>query len=263
MNDYQDLPARLRNLRAGRKLTQDKLAAALRVSKSLIQQFESGKLIPQDDTAADLDEFFGTGTEIRKLAKEGREDRQPWLRSWVEQERRALLLRVWEPMVVPGLLQCEAYMREMFAKTPRNAGRVDDLVANRLQRQADTIHRDNDPIALSAIIGEVALRRGPKETLKKQLGHLVDVGHQPHVKIRLIPAEDEGLHAGLNGPFIIADMTDGRRVGQMDNQLTGQPVMSPGDLGLLELTWAEIDALALPIVQTRDAMLRMINDRDL
>jgi hypothetical protein len=39
--------------------------------------------------------------------------------------------------------------------------------------------------------------------------------------------------------------------------------MSPGDLGLLELTWAEIDALALPIVQTRDSMLRMINDRDL
>nr|MDT0662915.1 helix-turn-helix transcriptional regulator [Micromonospora sp. DSM 115978] len=263
MSDYQDLPTMLKSLRASRKLTQEKLAGALKVSKSLIQQFESGKLIPQDDTAGHLDEFFGTGTELRKLAKEEREDRQPWLRSWVEQERRALLLRVWEPMVIPGLLQCEAYMREVFAAKSSNAGRIDDLVANRLQRQADTIYRDDDPILLSAIIGEVALRRGPKETLKKQLGHLVDVGHLPHVKIRLIPAEDEGLHGGLNGPFIIANLTDGRRVGQMDNQLTGQPVTSNGDLGQLELTWAEIDALALPIIQTRDAMLRMINDRDL
>ncbi|MDG4832081.1 helix-turn-helix transcriptional regulator [Solwaraspora sp. WMMD1047] len=263
MNDYQDLPARLRSLRAGRKLTQDKLAAALKVSKSLIQQFESGKLIPQDDTAADLDEFFGTGTEIRKLAKEGREDRQPWLRSWVEQERRALLLRTWEPMVVPGLLQCEAYMREVFAATPRNAGRVDDLVANRLQRQADTIHRDDNPVAMSAIIGEMALHRGPKETLKKQVGHLVDVGHLPHVKIRLIPAEDEMIHAGLSGPLVIAYLTDGRRAGLLDNQLTGQPVTGHSDLGQLELTWSEIDALALPVVQTRDAMLRMINDRNL
>lgn len=31
-----------------------------------------------------------------------------------------------------------------------------------------------------------------------------------------------------------------------------------GELGYLELAWAEIDALALPVVQTRDLMLRMI-----
>ncbi|MEQ4301557.1 helix-turn-helix transcriptional regulator [Plantactinospora sp. B6F1] len=105
VNDRQDLPSRLRQLRVGRKLSQEKVAAALTVSKSLIQQFESGKLTPQDDTAQRLDEFFGTGDEIRKLAKLEREDRQPWLRSWFEQERRAMLIRTWEPLLIPGLLQ--------------------------------------------------------------------------------------------------------------------------------------------------------------
>jgi transcriptional regulator with XRE-family HTH domain len=262
MSDRQDLPTRLRSLRAGRKLSQEKLAAALNVSKSLVQQFESGKLIPQDETAADLDEFFGTGTEIRKLAKDEREDRQPWLRSWVEHERRALIIRTWEPLLIPGLLQCEAYMREIFSATPRNAGRIDELVAGRLDRQANTIHRDN-PVALSAIIGEMALRRGPRDVLKQQLGYLVDAGHSRNVKVRIIPAEGEGIHVGLSGSFNIAHLPDGRRVGLMDDQLTGHPVTSHGDLGHLELAWGEIDALALPVVQTRDMILRMLDERNI
>ncbi|WP_203861259.1 helix-turn-helix domain-containing protein [Plantactinospora mayteni] len=259
MSDHQDLRSWLRQLRVARKLSQEKVAAALHVSKSLIQQFESGKLTPQDDTAERLDEFFGTGDEIRKLAKIEREDRQPWLRSWFEQERRAMLLRTWEPLLIPGLLQCEAYMREVFSAVPRNAGRIDELIATRRERQANTILRD-DPVALSAIIGEIALRRGPRELLKEQWGYLVDAGHRPHVKIRVIPAEAEGIHVGLSGSFNIASMPDGRRSGLMDDQLTGHPVINHGDLGHLDLAWEEIDALALPVLQTRDLILRMLED---
>ena len=232
------------------------------MSKSLIQQFESGKLTPQDETAAALDEYFGTGSELRELAKDEREDRQPWLRSWFEQERRALLIRTWDPLVIPGLLQREAYMREVFSSVPRTADRIDELVASRLDRQANTIHRD-DPVALSAIIGEMALRRGPREVLKKQLGHLVDVGHHRNIKVRVIPAGGEGIHAGLSGPFNLAHLPDGRRVGLMDDQLTGHPVTNHGDLGHLELAWAEIDALALPVIQTRDLILRMLDERNI
>jgi transcriptional regulator with XRE-family HTH domain len=259
VSDHQDLRSRLRQLRTDRKLSQEKVAAALNVSKSLIQQFESGKLTPLDDTAERLDEFFDTGDEIRKLAKIEREDRQPWLRSLVEQERRALLLRTWEPLVIPGLLQCEAYMREIFSAVPRNAGRIDELIATRRERQANTILRDN-PVALSVIIGEIALRRGPREILKEQWGYLVDAGHRSHVKIRVVPAEAEGIHVGLSGPFSIAAMPDGRRFGHLDDQLIGHPVTNHGDLGHLDLAWEEIDALALPVLQTRDLILQMLED---
>ncbi|MFV2022080.1 helix-turn-helix domain-containing protein [Micromonospora sp. LOL_023] len=259
MNDPTSLPARLRELRTGRKMAQDRLAAAIGVSKSLVQSFESGKLIPQEGTAERLDGFFGTGSEIQRAATIEREDRQPWLRSWFEQERRAALLRTWGPMLVPGLLQCESYMRAVFSAVPANAGKIDALVAKRRERQAATIDRD-DPVALSAIIGEMALRRGPSEILKDQLGHLVDVGHRPHVRIRVIPMEFEGIHAGLSGAFVIANMPDGRRSGYLDDQLSGHMPTGHGDLGHLELVWEEIDALALPVVQTRDVMLRMLDD---
>ncbi|WP_326551075.1 helix-turn-helix domain-containing protein [Micromonospora sp. NBC_01813] len=259
MNDPTSLPSRLRELRTGRKMAQDRLAAAIGVSKSLVQSFESGKLIPQEGTAERLDGFFGTGDEIQRAAKIEREDRQPWLRSWFEQERRAALLRSWAPMLVPGLLQCEAYMREVFAAVPSNAGKVDALVAKRRERQAATIDR-KDPVGLSAIISEVVLRRGPSEVLKDQLGHLVDVGHRPHVRVRVIPAESESIHVGLAGAFIIAGMPDGRRAAYMDDQLTGHVANAPGDLAHLELAWEEIDALALPVVQSRDLILRTLHE---
>src|SRR5690606_8833061 len=101
-NVRRDLPGWLRQLRIDRKLSQAQLAKRLNVSKSYVSQIESGKLIPQDDTAKALDLVYGTGDEIQKAAKDAREDRQPWLRSWFDQEQRAVLLRTWEPMLVPG-----------------------------------------------------------------------------------------------------------------------------------------------------------------
>lgn len=255
------LPMRIRELRTARKMSQDRLATAIGASKSLVQSFESGKLIPQEGTAERLDEVLGSGDEIQQAAIVARNDKHPWMRSWFDQERRALLLRIWEPLLIPGLLQCESYMRAVFATVPQNAGRIDDLVKARRERQTNTINRERPaPVAVSAIIGEMVLRRGPRDIVKAQLGHLADASHQPHIKIRVIPVESESLHVGLSGAFDLASMPDGRRAGHMDDQLTGHPVTAPGDLAHLELAWEEIDALALPVIQSRDIILRLLDD---
>lgn len=240
-------------------MSQEKLAALINVSKSLITSFETGRLLPQDDTAKSIDDVFGTGDEIQGRAKTEREDRQPWLRSWFDQERRAVLLRTYQPLLVPGLLQSEAYMRAVISAVPGNAGKVDELVATRRGRQAATIDREN-PVPMSAVIGEMALRAGPPEIMKEQLGHLVDVGHRPHIKIRVVPMWTGGLHVGLAGPFIIANLPEGRRCAYMDDQLVGHVTTSHGDLDALELAWSEVEALALPVDQSRDAILRMLDE---
>ncbi|WP_422773592.1 helix-turn-helix domain-containing protein [Plantactinospora sp. WMMC1484] len=252
------LPARIRELRTERKLSQDRLAVAIGVSKSSVQYFEAGKLIPQEGTAERLDNVFGTGSEIQGLAKTAHEDLRPWLRPWVEHERRALLLRAWEPMLIPGLLQREPYMRQLFATLPANAGRIDELVTTRLGRQAVVFERES-PLAVTCLVGEFALRQGTPEVLKDQLGHLVDVGHQPSVNVKIIP-QDAGMHAGLSGPISLASLPDGRRVGYLDDQLRGRVATSPGDVAELELAWEAIDALALSVDQSRDVILRLINE---
>lgn len=255
----QRLSARLRDLRRSRNMSQERLAASISVSKSLITSFETGRLIPQDDTAKSMDALFGTGDEMQHKAKDEREDRQPWLRSWVEQERRAVLLRAWEPTLIPGLLQTEAYMRLVFAAVPSNSNRLDDVVATRLARQAAVLER-KPPVELAVLIEESALRRGPRDVMKEQINHLVDLSHRPSVRIRAVP-ETAGLHAGLGGPLALATMADGRRVGYLDDLLQGRVATAPGDVLELELVWEAVNELALSADQTRDLMLGMINDR--
>lgn len=248
----------IRKLRAGRQLNQQQLAEALNVSKSLIAGFETGRLIPQPDTAADLDELFGSGDRVQQMSAEARKDRQPWMRPWVEHERRATVLRAWEPTVIPGLLQTPAYARTILVAGPHTDEEVAELTTGRLGRQEATLGRDK-PVVLTAVIGEPALRYGPPEVMKPQLEHLIDVGDRPNVHVHVLPVES-GLHAGLAGPFVIADQPDGTRVAYLDDQLAGRVATNVVDIGTLEVTWAAIAALALSAQPTRNFILRMIDE---
>jgi hypothetical protein len=239
-------------------MSQERLAATVNVSKSLVASFESGRLIPQDETARSFDEMFGTGDELQKLAKCDREDRQPWLRPWVEHERRAVLLRAWEPNLIPGLFQTEAYMRLVFSAVPSNRGRLDEVMSTRQERQRGVVERDPAP-ELAVMIDESALGRGPREVMKEQLSHLVDLGHRPNVRVRVV-AGSAGLHAGLGGPLALATMADGRRVGYLDDLLRGRVATTPGDVLELDLVWEAINELAHSADQTRDLLLRMIDE---
>jgi hypothetical protein len=38
----------------------------------------------------------------------------PWFRDWVETEQRATVIRWWEPLLIPGLLQTPDYARAVL-----------------------------------------------------------------------------------------------------------------------------------------------------
>jgi transcriptional regulator with XRE-family HTH domain len=256
--NVSDLPSELRRLRLARRWNQQQLANAVRVSKSLITSFETARLVPQDNTAQALDEALGSGDQIQQLSAEMRGDRRPWLRSWREHESRAVLLRSWDQVLIPGLVQRERYMRELFGSVRANSGKVDDLIATRVARQTAAFERDR-PVALSCLVGEFALRQGTRETMKDQLGYLADVGHQLPVAVRVVP-DGRGLHAGLGGPISLATMVDSRRFGYLDDQLRGRLATTADEVLTLELVWEEVNELALSADQSRDLILRMIDD---
>nr|MDT0660496.1 Scr1 family TA system antitoxin-like transcriptional regulator [Micromonospora sp. DSM 115978] len=253
-----DLPSELRRLRLARRWNQQQLAKAVGVSKSLITSFETARLIPLEQTAKALDLALGSGDQIQKLSAEMRCDRRPWLRSWRDHERRAALLRAWEPNLIPGLFQTEAYMRLVFAAVPSNRGRLDEVISTRQERQRAVLER-NPPPELAVMIDESALSRGPREVMKEQLSYLVDLGHRPNARIRVVPGS-AGLHAGLGGPLALATMADGRRVGYLDDLLRGRVATTPGDVLELDLVWEAISELAHSADQTRDLLLRMIDE---
>ncbi|MEO3746017.1 helix-turn-helix transcriptional regulator [Plantactinospora sp. B5E13] len=258
MNDLREI---LRRHRIARRLTQAKLGKAIKVSGSLIAAIEQGRIIPQPDTALRLDEFFGTEDEIQQAAVEARKDaRPPWLRPWTEHEERATLLRWWEPLLLPGLLQTEDYTRNLLRGGWLSDEVIDRTVDVRRDRRAVTVDRPQPP-RISAIIGEFALTCGEPEVRREQLKHLLDLSQRPTVQVLVVPTS-AGLHAGLQGAFVLATLPAGRRAGYVDDQLQGRVVTDSGDLDQLEVSWEIVSGLALPVHASRDLIQKAINDHD-
>lgn len=248
----------LRAERAKRGMTQAKAGAAINVSGSLIAAIENGRLIPQPSTATQLDALFGTGDEIQRAADAARDDAQPpWLRPWTDQEAKATLLRTWEPNLIPGLLQTEAYTHAVLqgSRLPKRA--VETTAQVRKERQAATLGRAEPPM-ISAIIGEAALRCGPPDVLKEQLVHILELSKLPHVQVLVVPSS-AGLHAGLSGAFVIANLPHRHRIAYADDQLRGHVVTDGHDLDRLELAWEIVSGLALPVHLSRDLIMKAVD----
>lgn len=251
----------LKEQRKRRGMTQAQVGAAINVSASLIASFETGRIIPQPDTAAQLDRLFGTGDEIQQVVAEARADARPtWLRPWTEHEQRALLLRTFEPMLIPGLLQTEPYTRAVLVGGRLSVTEVDRSTQVRRERQAATVDQEEGPV-VSAVIGEVALMCGPRDVLRGQLKHLLQMSEKPRVQVRVVPLA-AGLHVGLSGAFVIATLPSRGRAGYVDDQLRGRLVADAADLDRLELSWDIVTGVALPVDQSRDLIAKRIEDHD-
>ncbi|MFC4150248.1 helix-turn-helix transcriptional regulator [Micromonospora mangrovi] len=181
--------------------------------------------------------------------------REPvWFRPWQEIEREAVSLRSFEPLVLPGLLQTEAYARAVLdggGLIPR--ADVERHLAARLARQG--VLRRDDPPQFTAVIDEGVLRRpvGGRETMREQVRALVDACAEPHIRVHVVPST-VGVYAGLNGPFVIATCPDHRVAGYLDNQLQGQVASDPDDIAAMMTAWENVRGEALSHRQSVDLL---------
>lgn len=125
-------------------------------------------------------------------------------------ESAAVQIRVFEPVLVPGLLQTEAYAEIVFTATPRVSQEdVERWVRLRLSRQAKILQSGTPP-DLWFILDEGAIRRevGGPLVLAAQLGALLDGPFRD--RIQIVPA-GVGVHPGVSGGFTIFDFEPGTR----------------------------------------------------
>ena len=126
MNDPDSNPAafpgaRLRRARvAAGFASQEALAARLGYDRSVIARAETGERPPTPEVADALDaELFPGGSagfvgRLAKLARRADEPVPAWFEDWLEAERKAVTLRYWQPIIIPGLFQTAEYARALL-----------------------------------------------------------------------------------------------------------------------------------------------------
>lgn len=243
----------LRRQRTLAGLTQDELGERAHFSGKQVSAVELGTRPPREDYLAAVDRALDTGgLFVRLWADLVKDDAAPvWLREWIEFEREAVLLRWYEPLYVPGLLQTEDYARATLAGGRFIVEEIDRAVASRLDRQV-ILTREKPP-QLVAVVDEAVIRRPVDRPglMAAQLARLVELAELDHVQLQVVPAET-GMYLGMAGQFIIAELPDGDRVAHADNQLTAQIVEQAADVARLSGTWEIVRNEALSRRQSLD-----------
>jgi transcriptional regulator with XRE-family HTH domain len=211
----------LRRLRELKGMTAEEVAERLLVSQSKISRLENGRRSISQRDVRDLCGVYEVEDHrivdsLMQMAKDSRQ--QGWWHSfgdipysvYIGLETDAASLRVYDPQVVPGLLQTRPYAEALIAGAlPETASAdIDKRVQVRLRRQ-ERISAPENPLRLWTVLDEAALRRvvGNRSLMRDQLEHLVEQSQLPHVTVQVIPF-DMGAHPGLNGQYAILEFPD-------------------------------------------------------
>ena len=182
--------AELRAARGHAGLSREDLAVKLNYSPSLVAMIETERRERLSrDFAARCDEVFDTPGTFTRLEERLHDLPYPAsFRPFAGYEAEARSLRMFEHVLVPGLLQTPEYARAVLATRPRTtADELEALVAARLSRQV--ILDRKDPPLLWVLLDEGVLHRpvGTPAVMHAQLLRLAELCDAPYVSLQVIP----------------------------------------------------------------------------
>ena len=202
----------LRELRENAKKTQEDAAVVLECRTPKVSKIETGKATIGPGDVRLLIDLYGTNGDTAdtalQLAREARKRtnvRVPdWARRFVALESMADSLRVYEPELIPGLLQTEEYMRAVTtaADPDRDPDEIERAVAVHADRRVRLT--GDDPLHVWAVINEAVIRRpvGGPSVMRGQLEHLRQLGELSRVHLQLLPFS-AGAHVAMGSSFHI------------------------------------------------------------
>jgi len=212
------LRTELRRAREEAHKTQRDVADALFWSPSKVIRIENGQTgVSVTDLKALLDLYGMRDTartsELVELARQSR--KQPWsqyrdvvppeVATYYGYEASASVVRQFEPLLIPGLLQTQAYTRALLQGVfQEDEGTIQRRVEARLERQ-ELLNRE-DERELFFIVDEAAVRHlvGGARAMADQLEHIAELGERPDITFRVVPF-GVGGYIGLQGPFSLLE----------------------------------------------------------
>ena len=214
----RQLAAEIRRLREVGRLTGEEAAVQLGWSPSKISRIETGRSqVTVSDLRRLLDLYQVPSSRRERLIELARTaEQRGWWDAYADTlsegysavialEAVAESVRQYDPSLIPGLLQTEAYIEEIVRSSllGEPPGVVPRRVEVRLARQA-LLTREEDPLDLTVVLDEGALRRqvGGPAVMREQLLHLAEMAVRPNITLQVLPFA-VGSHLGMQGGFMI------------------------------------------------------------
>ena len=214
------LARRLTELRLNTGYTANHVCDILNWGRGKVGRFEANQWKrPEMSDIRDLLRIYevedAVRQEIEELATRSRS--RPWWRDYGEifdddfpgYENDATHIRVYLPLVLPGLLQTQAYMEALLKTGPRSPAFRRKAVQARLRRQ-EILDRPEPAVArLSAVITEASLlyRWGMHDDRREQIEHLAEMSRRRTIELR-IQRFDDGPPTGIYSMVNIFDFPD-------------------------------------------------------
>ncbi|MET7601748.1 helix-turn-helix transcriptional regulator [Streptomyces avermitilis] len=240
--------AELRHARERVGLSQDELGQPLFVSGSFIGQLEAGTRRMHLEYARQIDDILGTNGFFERNCKALAKSRYPdHFAEAAEAEAIASAIREYAALLIPGLLQAEAYARAVFRAYQPTATEdvIDELVAARLE-QAHLLDDPTKPL-LWAVLDEAVLRRevGGAAVMAEALRHIADLTRKHRIIVQVLPF-GAGAHAAMQGTIKLMSFEDAPPLAYLQGPSTGRLEDDPATVARHELTYDLLGASALP-----------------
>lgn len=212
-------------------LSMAKAAGMSGITKPKISHLELGRQQQSSDDITRLLTIYGADRRdvMRLIELANRSDEAswwapwtdvvpPWLTVFVGLERLADRAHVYQPTLIPGLLQTTDYATLIAERSLLvRADHIQRVVEFRAARAA-RLTASEGPLWLHAVIGAAALENvvGSAEVYEGQLLHLIKLAELPTITIQVLPfgAGPLGVHG--TGGFVLLHLDDVSQIGYIE-----------------------------------------------
>ncbi|WP_329578537.1 helix-turn-helix domain-containing protein [Kitasatospora sp. NBC_01250] len=182
----------LRTSREARGWSQTQLGGRIGYSDTYISALETARKSPTLKFAKSADSALGTGQTLELMVRGIKNS--ALLEGFPEhaaQEARAAEIRIFEPIMIPGLLQTPQYAAALASAAVQRGSISQEQADERVRFLAvrQRLLRRSAPPLIHAVMDESCIRRpvGSTEIMRTQLDHLVTMAARPHVIIQVAP----------------------------------------------------------------------------
>ncbi|MEV5544369.1 helix-turn-helix transcriptional regulator [Saccharopolyspora shandongensis] len=189
------------------------------------------------------------------------------LRLLVDLEKHADQIRAAQVEVVPGLLQCESYVRAQHAEQPEARDvSLEDRIKARLARQ-DILDKPEPPV-VQFVLSESCVRRtcGDADVMREQIDYLIRLSKRPNIMLQVMPFDQPaGQRSPIKSPFSLIHVPSPGAAGPLELvYVEGEGEIRYLDdkkaLAAHEAAWARVSNAALRFEETRKFLKSVLQD---